>query len=146
MLLASVKLGSSPASEALSASAVHLFKRAAASGEGCPHSSISRSMRRPSTAAFIITRRYACAESKPSSLALVVNFLRIVGSNGTCMVDVSLIHEGYQIVIIMSTVEYKNLQAVGLEPKSIEVGVSLNATGALQSAEASLLSNLVQRS
>jgi hypothetical protein len=73
------------------ASSAALLIRAAAVSLGSPHSSTSRSIRRPSTEALIITLRYACAESKPSCLALAVNFLRMVGSRGMWMVDVSLI-------------------------------------------------------
>lgn len=116
MLLASVKLGSLPALESSIASTVHLFKRLTASAEGSPQSSTLRSIRRPSTVALIITRRYACAESKPSCFALVVNSFRIAGSNGTWIVDVSLITIGYQIGIIMSILK-KMLECKSLSPK-----------------------------
>lgn len=86
------------------ASSAALFKRAAAISLGSPHSSISRSILRPSTAALIITLRYACAESKPSCLARAVNFLRTDGSKGIWIVDVLLMNVGYQRDIIMSTV------------------------------------------
>ncbi len=144
MLLASVKLGSSPASEARSASLVHLFRRAAASGEGLPHLSTSRSMLRPSTVALIITRKYAWAESKPSCFALAVNFLRIAGSRGIWIVDVSLMDVGYQRDIIMSRVEVQNVMFVGLEHKIREVEWSEKTTDTTQVVEASLLHSLVQ--
>ena len=127
MLLASVKPGSSPASEAVIASAVHLFSLAAASGEGCPQSSTSKSIRRSSTAALIMTRRYAWAESKPSCLAFAVNCLRIAGSRGIWIVDESLIIViGYQRYIIMSIQIYAQCRQRGLEPHTTEGRVGAN--------------------
>lgn len=153
MLLASVKPGSSPASEAAMASAVHLFKRVAAAGEGSPHSSTSKSILRPSTTALIITRRYACAESKPSCFALAVNFLRVAGSKGMWIVDVSaIILTGYQKGIIVSIAQsgtVARLRENGrrqqrLEPEITEVHCRRNAKDARYCVSASLLSTLVR--
>jgi hypothetical protein len=151
MLLASVKPGSSPASEATIASAVHLSIRAAAAGEGSPHSSASNSIRRPSTTALIITRRYACAESKPSCFALAVNFLRVAGSNGMWIVDVSvIILIGYQRGIIMSMDQNGKMarrrkngcHQERLKPKITEAHTNRNAEDAQYCISASLLTIL----
>jgi hypothetical protein len=131
MLLASVNPGSSPASEAVIASAVHLFSRAAASGEGCPQSSTSKSICRSSTAALIMTRRYAWAESKPSCFAFAVNLLRTAGSRGIWIVDVSLIITiGYQRYIIVSIRRCLQCQQRGLEPHETELRLDENKKGA----------------
>ena len=107
MDLVSVKLGSLPASESIIALEVHLLRRATASDDGSPQSSRSRLMRLPSTAALMMTRKYACAESKPRSLALTVSCLRTAASSGTWMVEVSLIvFIGYQNDIIMSMIGF----------------------------------------
>ena len=105
------------------ASSVARFSRFIAAGLGSPQSSASSSIRRPSTAALIITRRYAWAESKPSCFALTVNFLRTDGSIGTCRVDVSLISKGYQRDINMSNRKLSKL--ISLYENSFDVSSML---------------------
>ena len=96
------------------------FSRSAAASLGSPHSSISKSIRRSSTTALIMTRRYACAESKPSCLALAVNCLRTFGSSGTWIVDESLIYKGYQSDITMSIPAFSGYWYEGLESRITE--------------------------